>query len=173
MNGESLLRHDGVMNQPCEIDRSHRDAAHIGVPQDVVQVVPGIASGDDWLKHIQPAREPGVVLAFFFEDQMGDLVRVQLFTFGEGAGRTPADLFNQRGEMVSDDNLSQSFMGQAESMEKIVVEEVAEGPVSDVVHQGRDAQELLNIIGRGHVFDGLFQKGVQVSSKSSGHMHGP
>ena len=86
MNGKSFLRHDRVMNQPRQIDRADRHAAHIGIPQDIVQIIAGVTSGDHRLKHVQPTREAGIVLAFLLEDQMGNLVGIQFFPFREGAG---------------------------------------------------------------------------------------
>ena len=62
--------------------------------------------------------------------------------------------------MFTDDDLAQPLMGEAMGMEKIVVEEMAKRPVSDVVDQGRDTEELFDEIGRGHIFHDFLEKRV-------------
>ena len=85
------------MNQSCQINRADRHAAHIRVPQDIVQIVSSVTSRDHGLEHVQPSREAGIVLAFFLEDQMSDLVGIQFFPFREGAGRASADFLDEGG----------------------------------------------------------------------------
>lgn len=58
-------------------------------------------------------------------------------------------------------------------MEKIVVEEMAKRTVPDIVHQGRDPQELFHIIGRRDVFSRFLEEGIQMSGESSRHVHRP
>ena len=172
MNGKSLVRDDRVVNESGQIDRADRDAAHIGIAQDIVQVVGGIAAGDDRLEHVEPSRNAGVVFALFLEDHMRDLIGVELFTFGKGAGRTAADLADDRTEMVSDDDLAEFFVTGMKRVQVVVVEEMAKGAMADVVHERRDAEKFFDIVGRRHIRCRFLQKRIEVPCEAACHVHG-
>ncbi len=146
MNRKSLVRDDRVVNESGEIDRADRHAAHIGVAQDIVEVICGIAAGNNRLEHVEPSRNTGVVFALFLENHMRDLIGVEFFAFGEGAGRAAPDLADDRTEMISDDDLSEFLVTGMEGVQVVVVEEMAKGAVADVVHERRDAEKFFDIV---------------------------
>src|SRR5688572_6137213 len=148
MNRKSLLRDDRVVNESGEIDRADRDAAHIGVAQDIVEVIRGIAAGNHRLEHIEPSGDAGVVFAFFLEYDMRDLIGVQLLAFGEGAGWTAPDLPDDRTKMVPNDDLSEFLVTGIEGVQVIVVEEMAERAMPDIVHECRNAEKFFHIVFR-------------------------
>ena len=41
--------------------------------------------------------------------------------------------------MLAHDDLTELFMRETETMQKVIVEEMAERTMSDVMHEGRDA----------------------------------
>jgi hypothetical protein len=173
MDGKALVGDDGVVDQPGEIDRSDGDAAHIGVAQDIVQIVGRVAARNDRLENIDPARDAGVVLAFLFQHHMGDVIRIQFFAPVEGARRAAADFFDEWSQMLAHDDLSQLLVGEAEAVQIVVIEEMAERAVPDVMHECRNPQEFLHERGGGKIGDGLSQKRIQVAGEPSGDMHGP
>src|SRR5215510_11328049 len=98
MNRKSLVRDDRVVNESGEIDWADSHAAHIGIAQDIVEVICGIAAGDNRLEHVEPSGNTGVILALFLENHVGDLIGVEFLTFGKGAGRASPDLADNRAE---------------------------------------------------------------------------
>src|SRR6476659_493344 len=103
---------------------------------------------------------------------MRDMARVQAFPFGKGPARAASDLLNDGAEVISNDHLSEFLVRQVKRFQEIIVEEVAERAMADVVQQGRDAQEFLHIVDRGHVGELRCQEWVQMSSEASRDMHG-
>ena len=77
---------------------------------------------------------------------MRDLIGVEFLAFGEGAGRAAPDFADDRAEMVADDDLPEFFVTGMEGVQVVVVEEMAEGAVSDVVHERRDAEKFFDIV---------------------------
>ena len=84
VNGEALVGDDGVVDQSGQIDGPYGYAAHIRIPQDVVEVVRGVGTGDDRLEHVQPAGQAGIVFPLLFQNHVSDLIGMQLFASGEG-----------------------------------------------------------------------------------------
>ncbi len=146
MDRKSLVRDDRVMNESGEIDRADRHTAHIGVSQDIVEVICGIAAGNNRLEHVEPSRDMGVVFPLFLENHMRDLVGVEFLAFGEGTGRAAPDLPDDRTEMISDDDLSEFLVTGMEGVQVVVVEEMAKGAVSDIVHERCDAEKFFDIV---------------------------
>lgn len=103
---------------------------------------------------------------------MRDVIRIEFLAAIERPRRATSNLFDERSEMLPDDDLSELFMRKAEAVQLVVVEEMAERAMSDVVDERGDAQEFFDEGGRGKVGHGVAQKGIQVSRESSGHMHG-
>ena len=48
---------------------------------------------------------------------------------------------------------------------------MAEGAMTDVVDKCRDTKKLLNIVRRRDLFDGLFEKRIEMLRKAACHMH--
>jgi len=171
MYRKSLVCDDRVVNEPGEINRADGHAAHIRVAQDIVEVICGIAPGNDRLEHVEPSRNAGVIFALFLENHMCDLVGVEFFAFREGTGRTAPDFADDRAEMVSDDDLPEFFVTGAEGVQVVVVEEVAEGAVPDIVREGRHAEKFFDIICRRNLSDRFLEKWIEMPSKAACHMH--
>src|SRR5579885_3085878 len=133
VNREALVGDQRVVNQPSQVDWAYGHAAHVGVAEDVIQVVPGVAAGNDGLQHVEPEWQPGVVLALVFENQMGDLNRIEFLTFSEWSRRAAPDFANDGSEMIADDDLPELLMGEVIGRQKIIIEKMAEGAVPDVV----------------------------------------
>ena len=77
---------------------------------------------------------------------MRDLVGIEFLAFGEGPGRAATDLADDRTEMVADDDLPEFFVTGTEGVQIVVVEEMAEGPMADVVRERRDAEEFFHVV---------------------------
>src|SRR5262249_41448164 len=172
MDRKSLVRDDRVVNEPGKINRADRHAAHIGISQDIVEVIRGIAARDHRLEHVEPSRDTGVVFALFLEYHMRDLVGVEFLAFREGAGRAAPDLPDNRTKMISDDDLSEFLVAGMERVQIIVVEEMAKGAVSNVVYERCDAEEFFNIVGRRKLLHGFLEKRIEMPCEAARHVHG-
>ena len=146
MNRKSFVRDDRVVNESGEIDRADCHAAHIGIAQDIVEIVCGIAARNDRLEHVEPSGNAGIVFAFLLENHMRDLIGVEFFPFGEWAGGAAPDLADDWTQMVADDDLPELFVTGMEGMQIVVVEKMAEGAVADVVHERRDTEKFFDIV---------------------------
>ena len=144
---EPFVRDDTVVDQARQVDRTDCDPAHVGIPQDIVEIVRRVASRNNRLKVIDPARDARVVLALLLEDDMCDHARIQFFSCLEKTGWAAPNLPDGRTEKIPDDDLSQPFVRQAEPVQEVVVEEMAKRSVPDIVDQGGDSQELLDEVG--------------------------
>ncbi len=146
MNGQSLVRDERVVDQPGEVDGPDRHAAHVRIAQDVVQVVRRVDAADDRLQEGEPLGIARAVLGRIFQDEKGHVIGVQLLAGREGTMGAAADLLDDVAQVLPDDHLADPFVGEPELFQEIFVEKVAEGAVADVVHQGGDAEQFLDIV---------------------------
>src|SRR5689334_6144969 len=104
---------------------------------------------------------------------MRNLVGIQFFARGEGAGRAPANFSNNGPQVLTNDDLSKLFVREMKAMEVVLVEEMAKRTMADIMHQRRNAQDGFDVVGRRHIGDRLLEKRIEMPGKSPGHVHGP
>src|ERR1700693_804527 len=127
---QTLFSEKGVMDQPVQVYRPDRHAAHVGVPKHIIEIVGGVDSPQERLKKRQPGGEILFILLIIFFNQKGDLLRHQFFSGAKRTGRASPDLFNHRPEFVSDNSLANILMGQMKFFKKIMIKEMAERPMA-------------------------------------------
>ena len=167
---QALRREEAVVDDAVEI-RPHRHAAHVGVPEHVVEVVRGVDAGQHGLQEREPARISrgglGVGLAHQVADPLG-LDRLAGLERAVGAPPEPADRVPQ---LLPDDPLPDQLVGELDVGQEVVVEEVAERPVSHVVEEPGHAEELLDERrGRG-VGEDRAEGRPQLLREAAGHVH--
>ena len=140
------------------LDYVRRDAGHVGVPPDVVEVVDREDARQQGLQPADPARHRRIGQRRLGHEER-DPGRVDRLRGGEGiairelAGRPPQPT-EQRAQLVLDDPAGQVLVGQPLAVgpagvggcavrgQDVVVEEVCERPVPDVVQQPRHPHRL-------------------------------
>jgi len=74
--------------------------------------------------------------------------------------------------MVANDDLAEFLVTGMERVQVIVVEEMAKGAVSDVVHERGDAEKFFDIVRRWDLLYRLLEKRIEMPCEASCHMHG-
>ena len=64
------------------------------------------------------------------------------------------------------------YMTGMEAMQVVIVEKMAEGPVTDVVNQRRDPKKFFDIVRRRDSLYDLLEKRVEMPRRAACHMHG-
>src|ERR1019366_529826 len=147
-----------VAAQSLDVHRPHRDAGHVCVAPDVVQVVDREDPRQEWLEPADPARHRRVEQGWL-RDEEGDPARVdrlawrERVAFGHGPW-CPAQASDQGRQLALDDQLAQVLMSQPfgprpagigwrlEGDQDMLIEEVGKRTMTDVVEQARDPEGL-------------------------------
>ncbi len=99
------------------------------------------------------------------------MIRIELLAREKRTVRAPTDPSNDLTEVLANNHLANVLMGQSVLLEKVVIEEVAEGPVTDVMQEGRDAEELFHVGLRGDIGEDLGQGRVEMAREAARDMH--
>ena len=75
-------------------------------------------------------------------------------------------------DFMTNNGLTDVFVGQPVSVKKMVIEKMTKGTVSYVVEQGGDPEQCFDVGEGGNVTNRLGQGGVHVFGILSGQMHG-
>ena len=170
VEGEPLGRDEAVVEDALEIGVDG-DAAHVRVPEDVVEVVGGVDAREDGLEDGEPPGVAGRGLRVALAHEVADPARVERFPVREGRARAAPEPPDHVPERFPDDALPHQLVAQVVVGEEVVVEEVAEGPVTHVVQEAGHAQELLDERrGRSVREDGA-ERGPELLGEASGHVH--
>src|SRR5262245_24164208 len=171
---EALLREERVIDDALDVDRAHRDSAHVGVAQHVIHVVGGEDAREQRLEELEPLRVMRQRLGIGLAHQVADPLGIDRLVGVERAARAAAQRSQDVAELLADDALADQLMGQAVVDEEVVVEEVTEGAVTDVVQQTGHAQELFEQRGRGRLaFEDRAKRRIELLRQPSRQMHGP
>src|SRR3972149_1165306 len=105
------------------------------------------------------------------------MLRIDLLPGIEGTGGTSPEPAQQRAQFLPYNLLAEQLVRQSKVGQEMIVKEMPEGAVSDVMHQRRDPEKLLDKRGGGAVLalgrDHLTEGGIKMPCKSSRNMHGP
>ncbi len=89
------------------------------------------------------------------------------------AVRVAADAAEQFGELAADDLAAEDLVVQAVVGQEMLVEEVAERPVADVVQQGGQPHQRLDVAAAGHVGADLAEAVVERGDRPARQVHRP
>ena len=170
---QAALRKERIVDDPIDVDRPHRDTAHVGVAQHVVHVVGREHAREERLEMRQPLRVRLERLGVGLPHQVADPLRIDGLAALEGAARAPPEAPEDLRQLLADDPLADQLVGQLVIDQEVVVEEVAEGAVADVVDQSRRPQELLDQRKRGRVGKDRAQRRIELLGEASGEVHRP
>src|SRR5207253_11338928 len=110
---------------------------------NVVEIVVGEDAAGPRLEAPSPVGFARIFPAILL-DGKGNVLGTEFFPGGERpAGATP-QLSNDFAEMLLNNRLSEIFVGEIVTVEKVVVEKMAEGAMSDIVEQSGNTHVLLN-----------------------------
>ena len=152
-----------VVKQPLDIDRADLDAAHIGVARHVIEVVGRVHAVEHRLEHLDPgrgrrARQVGL------GDQVRDPARIDPLAGQKRTGGAGTEGGDDGSQLAADQGTTDHLVVDRETVEVVLVEEVAERPVADVMQQARHPQRLLDASRRRHLAD----QGVEVRMEPAG-----
>ncbi len=173
IEGEALLAEEGVVHDPLDVDRPHRDPAHVGVAQHVVHVVGGVDAGEQRLQVREPARVLGGGHGVALAHQVADPLRVDALPVLEGPARAAPQAADEVAQLLPNDPLADFLVGEVEVGEEVVVEEVAEGPVAHVVEQPRHPHQLLEERRGGRVGELGLERPVELEREAPREVHRP
>ena len=99
-------------------------------------------------------------------DQEGDLFRIERFVRFEPDIRTAANAADQLGELAANDLAAENLVVQTVIGQEMLVEEMAERAVADIVQQGRQPHQRLDVSAARRFPTNLAEAVIQ-------HGHGP
>ena len=158
------------MEKPLQVNRTNFDAAHVGIPRHVVEVVRRVHAVQDRLERLHPGRHSGTG-KFGLGDQLRDPVRLDPLAWAKEAARTRVEGGNRRSQLAFDQCAADHLVVDAEAIQVILVEEVPEGPVADVVQQPGNPQGLLDAGSRRDLRHKGRQVGVELAGPFSTEVH--
>ena len=98
--------------------------------------------------------------------------RVDRLSFFKGARGAAPHGGNRPGQFFRDDLLSEVLVGDPVLIEKVIVEEMAEGAVPHVMEKPGEPCEFLDEVDRGGIGADALEAGVEVPAEFAGHVHG-
>ena len=167
---QALRREEAVVDDPVEV-RPHRDAAHVGVPEHVVEVVRGVDPGEHGLQEREPARIARRRLRVGLPHEVADPLGLDRLAGGEHAVGAPPEPADRVPELLPDDPLADQLVGEVDVGQEVVVEEVPERPVAHVVEEPGHAEELLHERGRGGVGEDGPERRPELLREAAGDVH--
>ena len=81
----------------------------------------------------EPARVAGLGRGVALAHEVAEPLRIDRLSRLEAAGRAAGEPAHEVGQLLADDALPDPLVRELEVLEKVLVEEMAEGPVADVV----------------------------------------
>ncbi len=140
---QGVAEDEAVVHDALHVDRADADADHVGVARDVVEVVDGCRPAEDRLAGAQPARwlVPGEVGGRHHPCHRPG---VDPLAGSEGSRRCRAQLGDEVTQLVDHQPPPDVLMVDAIPGKNLAIEEVTEGPVTDIVEQARQPQRRLD-----------------------------
>src|SRR5437763_17086475 len=131
------------MSQADPLDGAMGYPAHVMIRRNVIEMVESEDAAGQRLQEPHPVRFALIFPAILL-DGKGNVLGTEFFPRGERpAGATP-QLSNDFAEMLLNNRLSEIFVGEIVTEEKVVVEKMAEGANSDIVDQSGNTHVLIN-----------------------------
>lgn len=158
---QSAVCKEAVMDESGDVERASVVAGHVRVAEHEVHVVNGIDTAEQRPQAAEPVRVSFlfVGVAGWAANEPGDLSGVQFFERLQSSAGVASDAPDNIAQFVFNNVTADVFVSQSELFEVMIVEEVAEGAVSDIVEQAGDTNEAFDAGAGGHISAG-FAEGV-------------
>jgi hypothetical protein len=171
---QSFFVEGGVMEKSPPIHRPDGNTGHIGIAQDIINIIEGENAPEELLKQ----EEPFWMFPIFSPQRPLDEERHVLWIDGfpllQGTMRAPSDSLQEGRNFLPDDVLADFLMIRFESRKILFVEKMAKASVADVMEEASESEEFFDIKGRRKVFTkDAEQRGIEPFRKDTRHMHRP
>jgi hypothetical protein len=130
---EPLPTKGGIVKESSPVDGANGDTGHIGIPQNIIDVVEGEDSPEELLEQMKPSR---VLFHPLFQgslDEEGDVFGMKDLSLFKGTLRTSPDPLEDGSQSLLNDMLTNPLMVGLESGEVLFVKEMAEGTMPHIV----------------------------------------
>lgn len=171
---QSFLVEGGVMEEAPPIHGTDGNTGHIGIAQDIIDIIEGKNAPEKLLEQEEPLR----MFPIFFPQRPFDEERHVLwidgFPFLQGTVGAPPNPLQDGRNFFPDDVLADLLVVRIESRKVLFVEKMAEGSVADIMEEASEPEEFFDIEGRRKVFpEDVGERGIESVRKDTRHMHRP
>jgi hypothetical protein len=174
IENQSFLVEGGVMEEPPPIHRADGNTGHIGIAQDIINIVEGENAPEELLEQEKPLRMFSIPFPRGSLDEERHVLWIDGFPSLKGTVGAPPDSLQDRRNFIPDDVLADLLMVRFKSRKIVLVEKMAEGSVADIMEKASEAEEFFDIKGRRKVFPkDAGQRGIELVRKDTCHMHRP
>jgi hypothetical protein len=162
------------MEEPPPIHGTDGNTGHIGITQDVIDIIEGKNAPEELLKQKEPLRMFSIFFPQWPFDQERHVLWINGFSFFQGTMGAPLNPLQDGRNFFPDDMLAYLLMVRFESRKILFVEKMAERSVADIMEEASETEEFFNIKGRRKVFPkDPGQRGIEPVRKDTCHMHRP
>jgi hypothetical protein len=130
---ETLPAKRSIVKEPPPVDGADGDAGHIGISQNIIDIVKGEDPPEELLKEMKPSRMLFLPLFQGSFDEKGDVFGMGDLSLFKRALRTSLDPLEDGRQSLPDDMLTNPFMVGLESGEVLFVKEMAERTMPHIV----------------------------------------
>ena len=162
------------MEEPPPIHGTDGYTGHIGIAQDIIDIIECENAPEELLEQEEPLRMFPIFFPDWPLDEERHVLWINGFPFLEGTVGTPSDPLQDGRNFFPDDVLADLLMVRFESSKILLIEKMTEGSVPDVMEEASEPEEFFDIEGRRKVFPkDAGQGGKESFRKDTRHMHRP
>jgi hypothetical protein len=162
------------MEEPPPIHRTDGNTGHIGIAQDIIDIIEGENAPEELLEQEKPLRMFSILFPRWPFDEECHVLWIDGFPFLQGAVGAPPDPLQDGRNFFPDDVLADFLMVRLESRKILLVEKMAEGSMADIMEEASESEEFFDIEGRRKVFPkDAEQRGIKPVRKDTRDMHRP
>jgi hypothetical protein len=162
------------MEEPPPIHGTDGNTGHIGIAQDIIDIIEGKNAPEKLLEQEEPLRMFSILFPQGPLDEERHVLWIDGFSFLQGTVGAPLDPFQDGRNFFPDDVLADLLVVRFESRKILFVEKMAEGSVADIMEKASEPEEFFDIEGRRKVFpEDVGQRGIEPVRKDTRHMHRP
>jgi hypothetical protein len=144
---QSFLVEGGVMEEPPPIHRTNGNAGHIGIAQDIIDIIEGENAPEELLEQKEPLRMFSILFPRWPLDEECHVFWIDGFPFLQGTVGAPTDPLQDERNFFPDDVLADLLMVRFESRKILLVEKMAEGSVADIMEEASEPEKFFDIEG--------------------------
>jgi hypothetical protein len=171
---QSFLVEGGVVEESPPIHGTDGNTGHIGVAQNVIDIIESKNASEELLEQEEPLRMFSIFFLEWSLDEERYVLRVDGFPLFEATVRTLPNSLQDGRNFFPDDVLADLLMVRFESRKILFVEEMAEGTVPDVMEEASEPEEFFNVEWRRKLIPkDAGQRGIELFRKDTRYMHRP
>jgi hypothetical protein len=171
---QSFLVEGGVVEESPPIHGTDGNTGHIGVAQNVIDIIESKNASEELLEQEEPLRMFSIFFLEWSLDEERYVLRVDGFPLFEATVRTLPNSLHDGRNFFPDDVLADLLMVRFESRKILFVEEMAEGTVPDVMEEASEPEEFFNVEWRRKLIPkDAGQRGIELFRKDTRYMHRP